>query len=129
MAYPVGQPAGYVAPALFTVKTVVTGTAATQQAAINALQDNVLGIGYDLTQMVPALTVINSNVVSTYNNVLTVQSMITAQNIKFSNLSTQIGKISKGPTVLDSSLISQSFSFMLGAFVALAFVLASRMRY
>lgn len=137
MAYPVGEPVGYVAPALFTVKTVVTGLASTTQAALNSLQDNVLGIGYDLTQLVPVtnalttnLSTVNTNILTTNNNVLIVDSHVLAQNIKFSNLSTQISKIGVIPqgVKLDNLVMTQSVSFFIGAMIAIAFVMAARVR-
>ncbi len=139
MAYPVSAPAGYTAPASFTAYAAATTTTSSQIAAFNSLQTNVLGIGYDLTQLVPSITTLNNNVLGVntsvtnqipkFNNISTKLQKLYAKPTTFSNLSTQVHHLDVKVANMQPLVITQSISFLLGAFVALAFVMACKARY
>lgn len=148
MAFPVVMPSGYNAPSLFDAYLAVTSSG-TSYTALQRLQNNMLSVGYDLNHAVPIINTINTNLTVTGNNLNTVYTYIqtaeTYNKAKFQNISTKLSKpvhpvtfanISTKLTALDAKVanmqpevITQSLSFLLGAFVALAFVLAAKMRF
>ena len=121
MAYPISLPSGYIDPTNFIPKVVVTGLASTSQGALNSIQDNVLGVGFDLYRIKTDVETVNTNVIKTYD-------LLNKQQIAFTSFSTSVAKFDYKVGNMEPLVITQSISFLLGAFVALAFVLATKMR-
>lgn len=129
MSYPTFPPSGYAAPALLPDAVVITTSEPSQVLFFNQLQTNIFGI----TSNTALTAVAVSNVAS---QLTTSQTSIDSLKTSFSTYSATVSSITKQNDLIISRLdnmqpevITQSMSFMLGAFVAIAFVLSSKIRY